>query len=291
MWLRDMSLPAMLLVLPSLLFVAGYFAYTAWTLVVSLSDLALIGRKSLDPSFVGLKNYIRLFTRVGFLDSLWVTIQFTFLSAIMGQCLIGFVIAAVMKSPQIRLKPVIEFALLFGWLVPDIVAAFMWNVFANREGFINTLFLSPLGIDSVNLLNQYALAVIIVANIWKGTAWSYLLFSASLDSVSEEVVEASYVDGASRFQRIWHVVIPMIRPQIATNMMFVTIWTFSYFPLVWGLTGGGPARQTEVLSIFMYRQAFDVGKLGYGSAVAISMLLMVGFLSIFYFRLLKDNKK
>ena len=290
MWLRNVAGPVTLLVVPCLIFIGIYFLYAVWTAAVSFTDLGLIGRKAIDPSFVGFKNYVRLFTRTGFLDSLWVTIQFTMISAVLGQSLFGLTLAAVMKSPQIRLKPVIEFAFLFGWLVPDIVAAFMWNAFANRDGFINSLFLGPLGFDSVNLLNRYAMTVIIVANIWKGTAWSYLLFSASLDSVSSEMIEAAYVDGAKRFQRFWYVILPMIKTQIVTNVLFVTIWTFSYFPLVWGLTGGGPGRETEVLSIFMYRQAFDVGRLGYGSAVAIAMLLTVGFFAIFYMRLLKEKK-
>ncbi len=96
----------------------------------------------------------------------------------------------------------------------------------------------------------------IVANVWKGTAWSYLLFTAALDSVSREVVEAAQVDGATRMQRIWLVILPIIRPHIATNMLFITIWTFTYFPLIYAMTGGGPGRQTEVLSVFMYHQAF-----------------------------------
>jgi multiple sugar transport system permease protein len=86
------------------------------------------------------------------------------------------------------------------------------------------------------------------------------------------------------------VVLPIIRPHIATNMLFITIWTFTYFPLIYAMTGGGPGRQTQVLAILMYEQSFKVGKIGYGSAISVAMLLVVGVLSIFYVRLLREPK-
>ena len=280
----------MLVALPAVVMIAVYFMYAIWTLGVSFTDLGLIGRKSVDPSFVGFDNYVRLITRRGFLNSLWVTTVFTFFSAVVGQCTLGFLLALLLKKPQIRLRGFVEFALLFGWLAPDIVAAFMWNAFANKDGFINTLVMIPLGLESTNLINQHAMTVVIIANIWKGTAWSYLLFSAALDTVSREVVEAAYVDGAKSVQRLWYIVLPLLRSQIATNLLFVTIWTYAFFSLIFALTGGGPGSETEVLSIYMYRQAFNVGKLGAGSAVAIAMLIIVSFFSLFYFRLLKQPK-
>ena len=150
--------------------------------------------------------------------------------------------------------------------------------------------LRPLGLPSYDFLANNALAVVIVANVWKGTAWSYLLFSAALDSISREILEAARVDGATGLQRVWMVILPIIRPHIATNMLFITIWTFTYFPLIYAMTGGGPGRQTQVLAILMYEQSFKVGKIGYGSAISVAMLAVVGLLSIFYVRLLREPK-
>ena len=179
---------------------------------------------------------------------------------------------------------------MLGWLLPDIVAAFLWQATTSKIGFINTLILQPLGFPAYDFLANHALAVVIIANIWKGTAWSYLLFSAALDSISREILEAARVDGATGLQRTWLVTLPIIRPHIATNLLFITIWTFTYFAMIYGLTGGGPGSQTEVLSIFMYHQSFGVGKLGYGAAISVAMVLIVGFLSIFYLRQLKEPK-
>ena len=179
---------------------------------------------------------------------------------------------------------------MLGWLLPDIVAAFLWSATTTRTGLINNMVVTPFGLTPVNFINDFALQVVIVANIWKGTAWSYLLFVAALDSVGREIVEAAKVDGATAWQRSWHVVLPIIRPHIATNMLFITIWTFTYFPLIYAMTGGGPGRQTQVLAILMYEQSFKVGKIGYGSAISVAMLLVVGLLSIFYIRLLREPK-
>ena len=138
----------------------------------------------------------------GFLDALWTTVIFTFFSAIVGQSVLGFMLAITLRGTTSMLKSVVEVAIMLGWLLPDIVAAFLWSATAAQTGLVNSLIIVPLGFEPVNFINEYALPVVILANIWKGTAWSYLLFSAALDSVSREVVEAARVDGATPFQRI-----------------------------------------------------------------------------------------
>ncbi|WP_127519772.1 sugar ABC transporter permease [Mesorhizobium sp. Z1-4] len=287
-WLRRSAAPLVVGALPAILFIMLFGVYAGWTIAVSFTDLALLGRKAIEPSFVGFDNYVRLVARDGFLGAVWTTTVFTFFSAIVGQCGIGFLLAVILKGGKKRLRGIVEFSLLFGWLAPDVVAAFMWSALASPDGLLNTVILRPLGFERVHLLNLYAMELVVISNIWKGTAWSYLLFSAALDTVSREVVEAAYVDGANAWQRLRYVLVPLLRPQIATNLLLVTIWTYAFFSLIWALTGGGPGRDTEVLSIYMYKQAFEVGKLGYGSAIAIAMMLIVAGLSVLYVRQGKD---
>ncbi len=274
--------------LPALLLVGALIYFTIWVLTFSFTDLTLVGPKSVNWSWVGFDNFERLFTRRGFLGSLWTTIVFTFTSAVLGQSVLGFALAAVMRTIRSRLRTALEVAIMLGWLLPDIVAAFLWSATTAEAGLINRLIIAPLGFEPINFINDFAFQVVIVANVWKGTAWSYLLFSAALDAVPREVVEAAKVDGATAMQRIRRVILPMIRSHIATNTLFITIWTFTYFPLIYALTGGGPGRRTEVLAIFMYKQSFGIGKLGYGSAISVAMLLIVGLLAVFYMRLLKE---
>ncbi|SNY92208.1 multiple sugar transport system permease protein [Cohaesibacter sp. ES.047] len=289
-WLAG-SLPVLVLAaIPALIFVGILLYFTGWAFFFSFTDLSLVGRKSVDWSFVGFENYERLFRRRGFLESLVTTLNFTFFSAIIGQSVLGFGLAAVLRNLRGSMRTSLEVALMLGWLLPDIVAAFLWSATTSKTGLVNQVIMQPLGFEPINFINDYALQVVILANIWKGTAWSYLLYSAALDNVSRDIIEAAKVDGASALQSIRRVILPIIKPHIGTNMLFITIWTFTYFPLIYALTGGGPGRQTQVLSIFLYRQSFGVGKLGYGSAISVAMLLIVAFLSLFYLRLLKEPK-
>lgn len=276
--------------LPAIILIGALLYFTGWAFAFSFTDLELVGRKSVDWSWVGLDNYERLFTRRGFLESLGTTITFTFFSAIVGQSVMGFLLASALRGHRGPLRTVVEVSIMLGWLLPDIVAAFLWSATTSKTGLINNMVVTPFGLAPVNFLNDFALQIVIIANIWKGTAWSYLLFVAALDSVGREIVEAAKVDGATGIQRIWLVILPIIRPHIATNMLFITIWTFTYFPLIYALTGGGPGRQTQVLAIFMYEQSFKIGKLGYGSAISVAMLAVVALLSIFYVRMLREPK-
>jgi multiple sugar transport system permease protein len=276
--------------LPALVLIGALVYFTGWAFAFSFTNLELVGKKSVDWSWVGLDNYERLFSRKGFLEALWTTINFTFFSAIVGQSVLGFLLATALRGTRGTMRTIVEVSIMLGWLLPDIVAAFLWSAVTNKTGLVNTVFFEPFGLQPVNFLNDFALQVVILSNIWKGTAWSYLLFTAALDSVGREIVEAAKVDGATAWQRTWQVVLPIIRPHIATNLLFITIWTFTYFPLIFALTGGGPGNQTKVLAIFMYEQSFKIGKLGYGSAISIAMLAIVGLLSIVYLRLLKEPK-
>jgi len=287
-WLAAARGPMLVAMLPAAVCVVATLYLAGWALVFSFTNLELTGLRSINWNWVGLDNYVRLFTREGFLNALWVTTVFTLFSAIIGQSVFGFGLAVTLRGARSGLRNLIEIAVMLGWLVPDIVAAFMWSNTVGTTGLINDLVTAPLGLKPINFINDYALPVVTIANIWKGTAWSYLLFSAALDSVSREVIEATRVDGASPMQAIRLVVLPMVRAHLVTNLLLVTIWTFSYFALIFALTGGGPGAQTEVLSILMVHQSFEVGKLGYGSAIAIAMMLIVGVLAVGYLRQLKE---
>lgn len=276
--------------LPAIVLIGALLYFTGWAFTFSFTDLGLTGRKAVEWSWVGLENYERLFTRRGFLESLWTTVIFVFFSAIVGQSVLGFLLATVLRQSYGYTRTIVEVAIMLGWLLPDIVAAFLWSATTSQTGLVNSLFVTPFGFRPVNFINDYALPVVTIANIWKGTAWSYLLFVAALDSVPREVIEAAKIDGATRWQRMWMVVLPMIRPHIATNMLFITIWTFTYFPLIFAMTGGGPGRDTETLAVFLYNQSFGRGNLGLGAAISVGMLVIVGLLSTIYLRMLKEPK-
>ena len=175
-WLAG-NIPLLVAVaLPAALFLSVLVYFAGWAITFSFTDLETIGRKSVNWDWVGLKNYIRLFTRQGFLQSLWVTVIFTFFSAVIGQTIIGFLLAVALRGKRGLLKTTVEVSIMLGWLLPDIVAAFLWSASASQTGLINRVIIEPLGFAPINFMNDYALIVVIIANTWKGSAWSYLLF-------------------------------------------------------------------------------------------------------------------
>lgn len=126
-WLSG-SLPVLLLAaLPALIFVGILLYFTGWAVFFSFTNLELFGRKAINWSFVGFDNYEKLINRRGFLESLVTTLNFTFLSAILGQSILGFVLASVLRNFRGSMRSVFEVALMLGWLLPDIVAAFLWS--------------------------------------------------------------------------------------------------------------------------------------------------------------------
>ncbi len=268
--------------IPFALFISLLLFCVFWAISISFTNKGLIGLSAVHPKFVGFLNYAKLLRHPDFINSLKVTFIFTFLSSITGQCVLGLLLAVLLKQKGIKFKSFFEIAILLGWLLPDMVAAFMWGAFSSASGFLNTI-LSPLGVHPINWITVKPLTTVIIANVWKGTAWSYLLFAAALDTIPAELFEAADVDGATAWQKLILINIPIILPTILVDILLVTIWTFGYFSLIYGMTGGGPGHATEVLSILMYKEAFESFRIGYGSAISITMTIIVAFFSVFYF--------
>ncbi len=129
---------------------------------------------------------------------------------------------------------------------------------------------------------------IVLANVWHGTAFSMMNFQSALDGVSADIEEAATMDGANYFQTLFHIIIPCIRSTIATNTMLNTLSTLGVFGLVYMMTGGGPGTKTTTIPIYMYKQAFVSQQLGYGTAIAMLLLVIGIILSVLYARIDKD---
>jgi multiple sugar transport system permease protein len=126
---------------------------------------------------------------------------------------------------------------------------------------------------------------LIIANVWHGTAFSFVLQTAGLQSISYQLYEAGTVDGASKWQLFRYVTLPLIRPFIMLNLILISMYTINFFDLIYAMTNGGPLYKTEVISVFMYHQAFEYGHMGLGAAIAVMILLINVVLTFFYMRL------
>lgn len=281
------SLTWLYFLLPSVLIMLVFFIYPVFlTFFYSFTNLALTGESAKELKFVGIDNYIHMFKDPTVRISIWNTLIFLFGSAVIGQQVLGFVIALLMKHKNKLFRRVIGTIVLAGWVTPEIVCALCLYSFFGDDGTLNSI-LAFFGITAVTWLFTVPMLTIILANIWHGTAFSMLVFQAALDDVPSEVEEAAVVDGASRWQVLTRIILPYIKESFVTNMMLVTLQTLGVFGLIYAMTGGGPGTSTTTLPIFMYNQAFVNYQLGYGTAISLLLLLIGVVLSLFYIRSLK----
>ncbi|MCM2998966.1 carbohydrate ABC transporter permease [Paenibacillus cellulositrophicus] len=275
--------------LPSIAIMLVFFIYPILlTFFYSFTNLALTGEAAKELKFVGFDNYARMFHDPTVRVSIWNTLIFLIGSAVIGQQVLGFIIALLMKHKNRLFRRVIGTIVLAGWVTPEIVCALCLYSFFGDEGTLNAI-LSFVGISDVTWLYTVPMLTIILANIWHGTAFSMLVFQAALDDVPTEIEEAAVVDGASRLQILFRITIPYIKDTILTNMMLVTLQTLGVFGLIYAMTGGGPGTSTTTLPIFMYNQAFVNYQLGYGTAISLLLLLLGIVLSLFYIRSMKEQ--
>jgi multiple sugar transport system permease protein len=273
-------------VAPALLLVAGFLVFPAlWTLYLGLTDYRLTGAAAAAPSFVGLDNYTQALADPQFRNSLAVTAAFVFGSAVVGQTCLGFALAWTLRDWRSPLRALVEVLVIVAWILPGSVVAFLWIAFLDgQSGTLNAL----LGIDTEWLLDTPLLAVI-VFNTWRGTAFSMLLYGAALSAVPPSHLETARLAGASGWQQLRDVVLPTIRGHILTSLLLISLWTFNDFtPYL--LTRGGPNFQTEVLPVFIFRNAISSGQLGYGAAISTIVLGVNLVIALFYLRLLRERR-
>jgi multiple sugar transport system permease protein len=254
-----------------------------WSIYSAFTDLALSGQQ--QASFVGTANFRRLFHDQTFLRSLWLTLLFVVGSAVIGQNCLGLLLAFVMREAGRPLRFLVSTLVLSAWVVPELVAGFCWYAFLNTGGTLNSI-LGTIGVSQDWLYTSPMLAVIL-ANVWRGTAFSMMVYQAALSDIPPELTEAAEVDGASALQRLRFVSLPLIRRAILSNLMLITLQTLAVFGLIFVMTAGGPADKSATTPVYMYEQAFKFYQLGYGTAMALVLLLVGAIFSVLYLRLLR----
>ena len=264
-----------------------------WAIYQSFTNKALTGFEARSPHFVGLQNYTRLLGDPDFHSSMLRTFAFVLLSALVGQTIFAFAIAYLMADrPRWRLgfTPLFAAVFLLPLAVPEAVAALLWASTANgtQEGLLNRG-LGLVGLGPVEWLQAHAFETVTVVNIWRGIPFAMVLFAAAIESIPRTTLEAGLIDGASAWQQLRRVVLPILRPQILTFLMLTTITTFGIFGLVFFLTRGGPGNATEIIGIYIYQRAFQFFEIGLGSAAGVLLLVVLLVLGAYYVWLMRKQ--
>ena len=261
-----------------------------WSLYGSLTDAALTGRAAADPQWVGLENYARLLSDPVFPQSVGLTVLFTLVSAVLAQTILGLGVAVIMTRASARLGAVVATVIVAAWILPELVAAFVTYAFFSQDGTLNQL-LALLGLEGPNWLFGFPMIAVIIANIWRGTAFSMMIYQAALDDVPRDIIEAAMLDGANGAKRLLHVTLPMIRQTITTTLMLITLQTLSVFTLIWVMTAGGPGNASTTLPLYAFKEAFRFGNIGYGTAIATVMLVVGAIFAVVYIRALRAPRE
>ena len=269
---------------PALLLLAVFFAGPLlWSVYTAFTNMALSG--SASTQFTGLENFRRMFADPTFVKSLELTVIFVIGSAVIGQNLLGLLLALILRGRSRIVRTIVNGVVIGAWVVPEVVAGFAWYAFLYKTGTLNAI-LGHFGL-SQNWLYTMPMLAVILANTWRGTAFSMLVYSAALSDVPPELLEAAAVDGASPWARLRYVIVPLIRRSIVSNLMLITLQTLAAFGLIFVMTGGGPGTASQTTPLYMYQQSFKFYQLGYGTAMALVLLLIGALFSAIYLRLIR----
>jgi multiple sugar transport system permease protein len=246
------------------------YGYTLDTLAQTLSDPALGHVLGVTVVFVG--------------------------ASVAGQLLLGLAIALIVQravARKLRGAVLVRSIVLCAWVMPGVLIGVIWQIVLNEGpyGLVNTA-LATVGLAPVSWLSDTNLAVVsvVVANVWRGTAFTMLLLYAALHTVNRELYDAARVDGAGRLRMLWHVTLPQIRPVLLVNTILITIATLNTFDMILALTGGGPAQATEVLALHTFNEVFVNFSLAAGCALAVLLLIAALLLTMIYRRLLGGSE-
>ena len=270
--------------------------YLSFTDANEQNVAATIGQLHVPDSYhyIGLQNYRDVlfgpdtkFWAVLRRTGIW-TFACTFLHYTLGQAL------AVLLNRPVRGRAVYRVLLILPWAVPAFISAFAWKLILARDNGIANYVLGSLGGGTLDWLGNDTLALlsVIAVNVWIGVPFMMVALLGGLQSIPAELYEAAEVDGASHWQRFWHITVPGLRTVSATVILLGTIWSFNMFPIIFLMTGGGPGDATQILVTYAFVSAFE-GIRDYAIAATYGVLIVsiLVVFSGFYRRALRTGSE
>jgi ABC-type sugar transport system permease subunit len=272
----------------ALLFIAPLLMVLFLVIIVPALQLLWISLTNLVPGrpaeFIGLDNYAYVLTDPNFIGALIRNVAYV-LIVVTLELLIGFGIALLLQHP-FPWRPLWFAIILAPYAVSPIVAVVMWKYMLDPNFGIVNYTLASIGLPTVPWLSDSltSMAAIILVAVWKEFAFTTIVLFAALTAIPRDLEEASRVDGASAWQNLIFVKIPLVAPAMVIVLLFRVIFTLREFGIPWTMTGGGPGTSTEILAIYLYKQAFRYSDFGGGAATGWLMLVVTVLLSSFLVR-------
>jgi len=268
--------PAALVMILALFYPIGYMiwgSFRDWDPSQSITE----------TEFIGLANYSRLLVDPAFQESFWVTLVFAF-TVVSVEMVLGVGLALLLDR-NIRGMSVLRTLFILPMMIAPVVVGLVWRyMFHQTYGTFNR-FLEAVGLPTVDWLGQNPLLSVIIADVWQWTPFIFILSLAALQSLPRSALEAAQIDGASAWQQVVHIKLPLMMPVLIVTMLLRLIDAFKVLEVILVLTGGGPGLSTEILALRIARTAREFRELGEAAAMSnyLLMLLMVLTLGMFAF--------
>ena len=275
------------LIAPQMTVILVFFFWpAAQALVQSVLREDAFGTSS---EFVGLENFARLWNDESYIDSFRTTAVFSVLVAVCGLAIA--LLLAVMANRVVRAATVYKTLLIWPYAVAPAVAGVLWLfMFAPSVGLVSYA-LNHIGFDWNHLLNpRHAMALIVMAAVWKQISYNFLFFLAGLQSIPKSLIEAAAIDGASPWHRFWTIVFPLLSPTtfflLVINIIFAFFETFA---IVDAATQGGPGKDTAILVYKVYYDGFKALDMGGSAAQSVVLMVIVITLTVIQFRFVEKK--
>jgi multiple sugar transport system permease protein len=277
--------------IPALLLVAAFTYYPFLKgIVMAFQEYKLFNLKNVH--FVGFDNFTAAFKDPKFIKALQNSGYWVFFSLIF-QFLFGLTLALLLKK-QFKWRGVYQGFVFYSWALSGFLIGMIWKwMFNSQIGVINDLLLR-LGLieERIGFLSdpKWAMISVVIANVWYGIAFFAIMLLAALQSVPSELYEAADIDGASGVRKLLNVTLPYILPTIIATTLLRAIWIFNDPALIYGLTNGGPAGSTHILSSLMLDKIIYGGDYGGASAIGIIMIIILLLYTLFFLGVTKAEK-
>lgn len=243
------------------------------------------------PQWIGLSNYIKMFSDKVIFVTLKNTVVFTVTSTVL-KMMAGFILAVLFATNGIY-RPVRSIGrgvLFFPYVVGlSYIALAFGYLFATDTGAINWFLVNKLGMEKIPWFTNstYAMLMLILIDVWKNMGFAMLLYLAGMQSISSDYYEAASLDGATRWQQTIHITLPLVLPTTVMCFILFTINGLQLFDAPSIITNGGPGNATRSLVMYIYMRAFTKYEMGYASAISLAFMLIMAVVS--YFQLKLEN--
>ena len=271
---------AYLMILPSyLVFTVMVLTPIIWTIYLSFNDYDLKTTK-----WVGLQNYINIFQDKIFRASIGHTVYFTLLTLV--PTIVLSLLLAVGLNKKIRGQGIFRTLFYLPHILSMVAVSLSWGYLYNAQAGIINRMLKAIGLQPVGWLTDPKVAMISVAimSVWGALGYNSLLFLAGLQNIPTYLYEAAQIDGATRIQQFFKITLPQLRPTTFYIFIMCCIHSFEVFGQVFILTGGGPSDSTTTIAHQVYRNGFEYYKMGYASAEAVILLIIILTITVINYR-------